>query len=458
MIPTFINKWFSKKSRPENTSGQSVVLSRDQHQVSRKQISSNALKVLNRLHRANFEAYLVGGGVRDILLGLQPKDFDIATNARPEQIKRLFRNCRVIGRRFRLAHILFGHEIIEVATFRASHSEESPHGQQHESGILVRDNVYGSLEDDARRRDFTINALYYSSSDFTVRDFTGGLEDLKKRQLRLIGDPTTRYGEDPVRMLRAVRLATKLELAIEQSTAKPIASHAHLLKNVSTARLWDESHKLLLAGYAKATVEALRQYGLFEYLFPATDKALKIAPDDSLSTFINEALDSTDERARQEKPITPAFLYAVFLWQPLQTRAEQLLAQGMSHNDAYHKAMGQVIQEQNSFISIPKRFSMVIRDIWSLQPRLEYRNHKSFKLLEHPKFRAAYDFLVLRSKADETLASSATWWTRFQETGPEGQRSMTQALSKRKKPKKRPGGRKRNFRSKPSNKDSNRHS
>lgn len=455
MIPTFINKWFSKKSRAEAAASQSVVLTRDQHNVSRKLISHNAIKVLNRLHRANFEAYLVGGGVRDILLGLQPKDFDIATNARPEQIKRLFRNCRIIGRRFRLAHILFGQEIIEVATFRASHNEQSPHGQQHESGILVRDNVYGSLEDDARRRDFTINALYYSSADFTVRDFTGGLADLKKRQLRLIGDPTTRYGEDPVRMLRAVRLATKLDLSIEPGTAKPIASHAHLLKNVSTARLWDESHKLLLAGYAEATVAALRQYGLFEFLFPATEKALQEANDDALKTFINEALISTDERAKLEKPLTPAFLYAVFLWQPLQDRAEQLINQGMSNNDAYHKAMGQVIQEQNSFISIPKRFSLVIRDIWALQPRLEFRNHKSFKLLEHPKFRAAYDFLVLRSKADESLAPSATWWTRFQETGPDGQRSMTQALNKRKKPRRRPG-RKRNYRNKPNTNDTSR--
>jgi len=447
MINQIIKKWFK---RPHNApSAHAVTLPRAEHNVSRKLISVNALKVLNRLHGANYQAYLVGGGVRDILLGLQPKDFDIATNATPEEIKRLFRNCRIIGRRFRLAHIMFGRETIEVATFRASHGQENPHGQQHESGMLVRDNVYGSLEDDALRRDFTINALYYSSDDFTVRDFTGGLDDLKLGQLRLIGDPETRYREDPVRMLRAVRLSAKLGLSIEANTARPITSLASLLNNVSAARLWDESHKLLLAGYAKETFTQLRAMSLFAPLFPATAKSLE-NDDGTFLNFIQAALDSTDLRARQEKPITPAFLYAVFLWQPVQQRQAQLLEQGMSHNDAYHKAMGHVIAEQNQFISIPKRFSLVMRDIWAMQPRLENRTHKSYRLLEHPKFRAAYDFLVLRAQADEALASTASWWTRYQEASPEGQRSMTQALGKKRSGKRR-NYKKRRSQSKPQN-------
>ncbi len=435
MINQFFKKLFT--SPQEKTQNAPVILGRSDHAVSRKLISVNALKVLNRLHKANFEAYLVGGGVRDILLGLHPKDFDIATSATPEEIKKLFRNCRIIGRRFRLAHILFGRETIEVATFRAHHKQESPHAQQHESGMLVRDNVYGSLEEDAQRRDFTINALYYSSDDFTVRDFTGGLKDLEKRQLRLIGDPLKRYQEDPVRMLRAVRLSAKLNLKIESNTAAPIKKNASLLKNVSAARLWDESHKLLLAGHAKETYLQLKQYALFDQMFPATDKAIRSGAPHNFESFILAALDSTDERTRQEKPVTPAFLYAVFLWQPLLDRAEELTQQGMSNNDALHKAMSQVVTEQSQFISIPKRFSLVIRDIWSLQARLEFRNHRSFKLLEHPKFRAAYDFLVLRSVADESLASVASWWTRFQEASPEGQRSMTQALGNKRNPRKK---------------------
>ncbi|WP_144393101.1 polynucleotide adenylyltransferase PcnB [Pleionea sediminis] len=431
-----INKFWKnlfKKEPARATRSEPVVLRRNDHSVSRKLISANALKVLNRLHRANYQAYLVGGGVRDILLGLHPKDFDIATNATPEEIKKLFRNCRIIGRRFRLAHILFGRETIEVATFRANHDQSSPHGQTHASGMLVRDNVYGSLEEDAERRDFTVNALYYSSDDYTVRDFTGGLADLNQRHLRLIGDPLTRYQEDPVRMLRAVRLAVKLGLTIEENTAKPIAPNAQLLRNVSAARLWDESHKLFLAGHAQDTYRELRNYGLFRYMLPATQQSLELDDKDTFNQFILAALESTDQRAKQEKPITPAFLYAVFLWQPLLHRAEQLVEQGMSKNDALHKAMSQVLTEQSQFISIPKRFSLVIRDMWALQSRLEYRTHRSYKLLEHPKFRAAYDFLVLRSQADEKLNSIANWWTRYQEASPEGQRSMIQSLSGKKK-------------------------
>ncbi|MCO7227354.1 polynucleotide adenylyltransferase PcnB [Pleionea sp. CnH1-48] len=429
MLKQFWQKLFGNSSATEKQR-EVVVVPRSEHNISRQDISVNALKVLNRLRKSDYDAYLVGGGVRDILLGFHPKDFDIATNATPEQIKRLFRNCRIIGRRFKLAHILFGHEIIEVATFRASHNEASPHGEQSESGMLVRDNVYGSIEDDAWRRDFTVNALYYSINDFSVIDFTGGLEDLRKGQLRLIGDPITRYREDPVRMLRAIRLAAKLGLKIEEKTAEPIFDQGQLLTNVSAARLWDESHKLLLAGKSHDTFLELKRYELFKQLFPATQSALDDDPKQRFIRFVEASLQSTDKRIAEEKPVTPAFLFSVFLWAPLKVRVNELTEQGMSKNDAYHKAMTQVLTEQSQFISIPRRFSIVIREIWSLQPRLENRSHRAYKLLEHPRFRAAYDFLVLRAVGNEQLQSTASWWTRYQEAPPEGQRKMTQALTK----------------------------
>ncbi len=429
MIKKIWQKWFP----PAGKQSIEVTLHRSEHQVSRKNISPNALKVLTRLDKAGYEAFLVGGGVRDLLLGLQPKDFDVATSATPEQIKRLFRNCRIIGRRFKLAHIIFGPEVIEVATFRAEHKEGEPHGKTHASGMLMRDNVYGSSKEDAIRRDFTVNALYYSAKDFSVRDFTGGLNDLAKRQLRLIGDPLTRYQEDPVRMLRAVRLSCKLDLAIEPHTAKPITKQASLLTHVSSARLWDESHKLFLSGFALKTFEGLNQFQVFEPLYPATYRSLQADKDGQFTDFIKAALDNTDRRIAEEKPVTPAFLYAVFLWQPLQEKIASMQAKGMSWNDALHKSMGAVINEQNERVSIPKRFAMTIKDIWTLQSRLEIRNHKSLKYLEHPKFRAAYDFLLMRSLADPKLVDLVNWWTRVQEASPDGQQKMVQDLSSSKK-------------------------
>lgn len=405
---------------------QAIVLKRAEHEVSRKKISKNALKVLYRLNNADFEAYLVGGGVRDILLGLSPKDFDIATNATPEQISKQFRNCRLIGRRFRLAHILFGKEIIEVATFRAGHQNSSSnHGKLSEQGMLVRDNVYGSLEEDAFRRDFTINALYYSAKDFSVIDHVGGLADLRARQLRLIGKPEDRYREDPVRILRAIRLASKLDLAIETETLAPISTLSELLEHVSPARLWDESSKLFLAGHAQKTWHSLVEHDVAHHLFPQTCHQLRQDKQGEFEHFVDAALTSTDKRIAHNQPVTPAFLFAVFLWQPVQSLTQNLIAKGMVPYEASQKAAARVIDKQRQIIAIPKRFSIVAREIWALQFRLTNRRKRNVdSLIQNPRFRAAYDFLCLRAGKDAELKSLANWWTDFQEASPEARHEL----------------------------------
>lgn len=434
-----VKGWFSSPATDTPGAGTSTqIITRDQHSISRKDISDNALKVLYRLSNAGYESFLVGGGVRDILLGLHPKDFDIATNATPEQIKELFRNCRIIGRRFRLAHILFGRDVIEVATFRA-HCDDNI--QQAKEGMILRDNVYGDIEEDAIRRDFTINALYYNIKDFSVHDFCDGLADLRKRQLRMIGDPETRYREDPVRMLRAVRLACKLNLTIEPNTLKPVAELSHFLEQVPAARLWEEYRKLFLAGAAKLTFQKLREYGLFHALFPATDRTLK--HDDSTQTKVTEqlvldALENTDTRIASEQTVNPAFLMAVMLWQPLLESTEALQQKGINFNDAFFKSMARVLNAQNQHISIPRRYALVIRDIWSMQLRLPaYHGKKAWSIFEHPRFRAAYDFLLLRSQSDPLQKELADWWTKFQEADANDRRQMLHKTGSGKKRRRR---------------------
>ena len=340
------------------------IYTRDQHPVSRNLLSANALKVLYRLNKAGYDAYLVGGGVRDILLGLAPKDFDIATNATPEQIKALFRNCRLIGRRFRLAHIVFGREIIEVATFRGHH-DTAPKKQQNcqktskqsEHGMLLRDNIYGTIEEDAERRDFTINALYYSSADFKVYDFANGLDDIKARMIRLIGDPETRYREDPVRMLRAIRFATKLDMTIAPKTEQPIKALAPLLDNIPPARMFEEFLKLFLSGKALANYQQLMHYQLLQYFFPILVQALNNQELPFLEQFITTALNNTDERINNNKRVTPAFLFAAILWYPLQKQVTQLRQQTqLTAQDAFFSALSEVMAEQQRSIAIPKRF------------------------------------------------------------------------------------------------------
>jgi len=443
----------NKPSNKINPSGENLslipkILTRDAHCVSRKKISKNAIKVLYRLNEAGYQAYLVGGGVRDILLGLQPKDFDVATDATPEEIRDLFRNCRLIGRRFRLAHILFGREVIEVATFRAGHegaaqqSENIPSKQtkynRHKKdnlaqtsgqGMLVRDNVYGTLQDDAFRRDFTVNALYYTVKDFSVIDYAAGLQDLAERKLRLIGEPSERYREDPVRILRAIRLSCKLNLTIETKTAEPIKELSSLLTHVSSARLWDECNKMLLAGHAKKTWQTLCDREVATYLFSQTVTSLSDNNDTKecadFDKFIQAALTNTDQRIANKQPVTPAFLFAVFLWKPLQDLSKKLTAKGMPAYEAKQKAAAKVMDIQREAIAIPKRFSVIAKEMWSLQFRLTNLRRKSvYSLINHPRFRAAYDFLCLRAGNDLELATLAKWWTDYQQADQGSQLKM----------------------------------
>ena len=406
------------------------VIPRDQHTVSRSVISEPAKKVLNRLNNAGFEAYLVGGGVRDVLLGERPKDFDIATDATPEEVHDLFRNSRLIGRRFRIVHVLFGREVIEVTTFRGNASdaddEDDDDRRTNEHGLLLRDNVYGNMEEDALRRDFTVNALYYCIKDFSIIDYADGIEDLNNRQIRLIGDPETRYREDPVRMLRAIRFAAKLGFDIEPATEAPIHTLAPLLTHIPPARLFEEVLKLFSAGYGETTYQLLMQYDLLAPLFPETARALAAGEPDEL---IRQALRNTDNRIRQGKSVTPYFLYAAILWPALQAEWRKRQDDGEPIQPALHGAIGKVIGRQVQATAIPKRFSGPMKEIWELQMRLPRRQGKrAFVTMEHPRFRAAYDFLLVREAAGEIEPGLGQWWTEFQEHDEPGQEKMLSQL------------------------------
>ena len=390
------------------------IIPRKNHPVSRNLISPSALKVMHRLHSKGYEAFLVGGGVRDILLGHQPKDFDIATNAHPEQVHALFKNSRLIGRRFKLVHILFGREMIEVATFRGQASEQNE--KQSEHGMLLRDNVYGTIEEDAIRRDFTVNSLYYSPKDFCIYDYLNSLNDIQDKQLRLIGDPETRYREDPVRMLRALRFASKLGFEISPETRDPIYEYAPLLGNIAAARLFDEVLKLFLSGHASSIFKDLLKYGLFGPLFPQVNQTLNTHHRASFYIKLIEAgLHNTDQRIRAEKPVTPAFLYATLLWPEVDRIWQQLKAEGVPEFPALQQAGQQALQAQVKHISIPKRFSLMMKEIWEYQIRLQKtQGNRPLQLIEQPRFRAAYDFLLLREQAGENVNGLGKWWTNFQ--------------------------------------------
>ncbi len=419
-----------------------IVIPRAEHCISRDNIDDNALKVLYRLHRAGYRALLVGGGVRDLLLNHVPKDFDIATDAHPEQVKKLFGNCRLIGRRFRLAHIFYGREIIEVATFRASHDLDDVDRVHDDSGRILRDNVYGDIEDDVWRRDFTVNALYYDIADFSVVDYTDAMEDIKHRVLRLIGDPDTRYREDPVRMLRAVRFAAKLDFRIHDDSERPLYELGHLLQDIPAARLYDELIKLFHSGQAVACFELLDKYKLLQYLFPQAQQALKM-DDPVVRAFIVQALKNTDTRVNEGKPITPAFLFAAMLWQSVLDAESRYQEDGLPPALAMQNAMSEVISVQVKVTSIPRRFSTVIRDIWYLQHRFNYRNgRRARSLLMHPKFRAAYDFYCLQSQAGYVEGDGCEWWTRIQTLSPEEQDLLLKPA--RHAPKKRRPSKKKN--------------
>ena len=441
-----------------------MIISRAEHPISRTLISDNALKVLYRLRDAGFASLLVGGCVRDLMLGHEPKDFDVVTDARPEQIQEVFRNARLIGRRFRLAHVHFGREIIEVATFRgipAAPGESVPKSvlrngeggdqpaRESRRAQLADYNIFGTQEEDALRRDFTVNALYYNIRDYAVMDYVGGVRDLKEGVLRMIGDPPSRYREDPVRMLRVVRFAAKLGFVIEPATAAPIRELGHLLLEVSPARMFEEVLKLFHGGYSAETYELLRTHDLFRYLFPATDESLASESDGFPRVLLPKALASTDARLAEGKPVNPAFLFAAFLWEPVRQRLDQLVSEGMKDQDALRLAADSVLRDQQQHISVPKRLSFPMREIWELQLRFPRRHGKgAARLLEHKRFRAAYDFLLLRAESGAADPELAQWWTRFQELGPDQRKAMVRALApataerpKRRRRRRRPAGR-----------------
>ena len=404
------------------------IIPRDQHCISRKNISDGALKVMSRLRSDGFQAYLVGGAVRDLLLGGRPKDFDIATDATPEAVTALFRNSRIIGRRFRIVHVRFGREIIEVTTFRGHHDNKLNESQQDEkggnhsrqsaSGLLLRDNVYGTLEEDAARRDLSVNALYYDSGKFEVFDHLHGLKDLENRTICIIGIAEQRYTEDPVRMLRVVRFAAKLDFSIDQQTAEAIPRCAHLLAEIPAARLFDEFLKLFLAGNAARTLDNLLEYDLLRYLFPGTSKCIQ--QDDKALTLVQAAMGNTDERIAEGKHVTPAFILAALLWPIVSKQFEVLESSGEAPMVAMHSAAHSAITEAVKHISIPRRFSQPMREIWEFQLRLQRRTgRKAVELIEHRRFRAAYDFLLLREQAGEDTGELGSWWTEIQELPPE---------------------------------------
>ncbi len=406
--------------------------------------SRNALNVVEKLNLHGYEAYIVGGCLRDMLLGKQPKDFDVATNARPEQVQAIFlRRCRLVGRRFRLAHIMFGRDIIEVATFRASHkvNHSDQQAKQNDAGMLLRDNVYGTLEQDAERRDFSVNALYYSPKDNAIYDFYHGIEDIKAGKLQLIGEPVTRYQEDPVRMLRAIRFMAKLDMFLDEASETPIAKLAPLLKNIPPARLFDESLKLLQTGYGEKTYHLLRQYGLFEQLFPALIPYFTEKGDSLAERMIIHSLKATDERIADNLRINPAFLFATFFWYPLREKVDILKNEGgLNNHDAYALASNEIMDLLCSSLAVPRRNTGVIREIWLLQLQLTKRSGKfPERTMQHPKFRAGYDLLAIRAEIEggESI-ELAKWWHEYQFSNAEQRASLIREQNKNTpKPKKR---------------------
>jgi poly(A) polymerase len=422
------------------------IYARSEHNISRSQISDNALKVLYRLQKEGFDAYLVGGCVRDLLLGREPKDFDVATNAEPDQVRKVFRNCRIIGRRFRLAHVHFGQEVIEVATFRGAGEAQGDAQVLNNEGQLLRDNVYGTIEEDVWRRDFTVNALYYNIRDFSVVDYVQGMADHRNATIRLIGDPDTRFREDPVRMLRGVRFAVKLGFNIDPACEQAIHGAARLLSSIPAARLYDEVLKLFMFGYALQTFEMLRHYGLFQVLFPDTERSLSDEEEGFPRLLLIKALQNSDNRIAEGKPVTAYFLFAAFLWEPVRLLAKQKISEGQVEYLAYQDAANEVLARQVRYTALPRHITLAIREVWSLQPKFNARfGSKPSRLILHPRFRASYDFLLLRADTGGADPELAKWWHLYQNASEIEQRKMTQPSRKNANGK---PSRKRNYRKK----------
>jgi poly(A) polymerase len=396
-----------------------VRVPREKHGLSRASLTPAAAKVCTVLRDAGFEAYVVGGAVRDLLLGIEPKDFDIATDARPEQVKPLFRRAIIIGRRFRLVHVMMGPETVEVSTFRAADPETA---EKDQHGRVLRDNVFGTQQEDARRRDFTVNALYYDPATEEVVDFHGGLADLKKRLMRVIGDAATRYREDPVRMLRAVRLAAKLGLTLDSATKAPIRAMARLMESVPPARLFDEMLKLLLSGHASACLRQLREVGLSKGLLPLLDVILEQPLGER---FVTLALAQTDERVLTGRPVSPAFLFAALLWHEVLAASKSRQGRGERPVFALENAMDEVLDTQCAKLAITRKLTATMREVWAMQPRFENRSgQRAYRLLESPRFRMAYDFLALRAASGEIPAELEAWWRAFQSADEETRQAM----------------------------------
>lgn len=425
-----ISNLFKRKDNTTPT-GPNTLLS-GQHPLSPKNISPGAKKVVEQLNSDGFDAYLVGGCVRDLMMGLKPKDFDVATNATPEQVNSLFRRSRIVGRRFQIVHVRMGSEVIEVTTFRANHQtgKRNHHDKARSSakGMLLRDNIFGSIDEDASRRDFTMNAVYYHPQDNSLYDYASGLQDIEQRLIRMIGNPSERYREDPVRMLRALRFSAKLGFHLEENTATAINETHALLADIPAARLFDEVLKLFMHGHALAVFRLLREYQLFGVLFPATEAAFTQDPGYYLK-FIEQALVNTDKRIRSGKRVTPAFLFAALLWPALKEAEQQHAQQGESPVYALQQAASEITARQCQQITIPRRFSLPMREIWELQLRLPKRGgNQAFKLMDNRRFRAGYDFLLLREDVGEIEPGLGQWWTDFQDADDDKRHEMARAV------------------------------
>ena len=401
------------------------ILLRAKHSVSRKDISSNAVNVLYRLHKAGYEAYLVGGGVRDLLVGQKPKDFDVVTNAEPEQIRRLFSNSRLIGRRFQLVHVFYRQDIVEVSTFRRGHDSEAG------SGMIRDDNKFGTLEQDVWRRDFTMNALYYNIADFSIVDYTGGLKDIQRKIVRMIGNPELRFQEDPMRMLRAIRLAAKLNFSIHEDIERLFQPLTELLQHVPPSRLFDEVLKLFFTGNAFASYERLKHHDFLKILFPQYVSVLSTAEAAHYQALVEEAMHATDYRYKNDQSLNPGFLFSVLLWPALQ---ELIQANPLHKKKLFyvlHKSIEEVLDRELVVISIPKRLTAMMRDIWMLQYHLKQRRGKRvYRTLNHRYYRAAIDFMMLREKVGEPVAELVTWWRNFQSADEALQKQLLDALQK----------------------------
>ncbi len=407
MIKKLIRRIFGNK-RNAAPAVEPVIYTAKAHGINPKLLSPNAVRVTQTLQEAGFKAFLVGGAVRDLVLGIKPKDFDVATNATPEQVKRLFRRAFIIGRRFQIVHVMFGQELIEVTTFRGSSADDAP---KDEHGRVLRDNTFGEQHEDAERRDFTVNAMYYNPASQEVLDYHGGMDDVRAKTLRMIGIPEARYREDPVRMLRVVRFAAKLGFTIDAATRAPIPVMAPLIDNVPAARVFDEMLKLLMSGHAHACLQQLRSEGLHHGLLPLLDVVLEQPLGEK---FVKLALSNTDERIKQDKPVSPGFLFASLLWHQVLEKWKAYQASGEYPIPALHLAADDVLNVQTETLALQRRITSDMREIWAMQPRFERRSGKSpYKLLEHPRMRAGYDFLLLRCASGEINNEIGEWWTAF---------------------------------------------